>query len=93
MNKLYIVTLDDVAQRRATVTAVKETTVEAYGRMQIHAQNYAVVSDENLVPTVGERVTSGTAHASVAAKRDIDVSRRSRRQLRRALINRIQLST
>lgn len=56
MNKVYIVTLDDVSQRRATVMAVTETTIEAYCRMRVHAQNYAVVSDENLVPVVGERV-------------------------------------
>ena len=62
MTKQYLVTLSDVTTNRATAMSVRAVTPEQIapnretGRSPIHASHYAIVSDAELVPSVGERV-------------------------------------
>lgn len=53
--KAYLVILDDITPNRATVTAVRPYADERRALDAGHG-NYDVVTDPNLVPTVGERV-------------------------------------
>lgn len=58
----HLITLDDVTPNRATVTAVHHVTARDIepnretGRSPITTLNYAIVTDPELVPDVGERV-------------------------------------
>lgn len=70
MTTKYLVSLSDVTPNRATVTSVREVEAREIepnretGRSPITARDYAIVTDLDLVPSIGERVWIADGSAS-----------------------------